>query len=131
MNGLEEGYDFYNGLEAEIYPLAETGWIEVVSMVDDEELRLFHPAPRRLQHGEAACVAIARHRNRSFLTVDKLARKTDREWGITVSGTLGVLVQRVKRGLVTVEAGDELLREMIDRGYRSPHASLQRFLESA
>jgi predicted nucleic acid-binding protein len=48
-----------------------------------------------------------------------------------VSGTLGVLVQAIKRGIVTVEAGDDLLREMINRGYRSPHASLERFLESA
>jgi hypothetical protein len=43
LNGLGEGYDFYNTVEAEIYPLAETGWIEVVSM-DDEELRIF-PLP--------------------------------------------------------------------------------------
>jgi len=100
-------------------------------MVDDEELRLFHSLPRRLHHGEAACLAIARHRNWAFLTDDKLARTTGLALGITVSGTLGVLVQGVKRALVTVEAGDELLSEMIDRGYRSPHAGLQRFLESA
>ena len=129
LNGLEEGYDFYNTVEAEIYPLAEAGWIEVVSM-DDGELRIFHSLPRRLYHGEAACLAMAQHRLWAFLTDDKLARQTGRALGIIVSGTLGVLVQGVKRGLMTAETGDELLREMIDRGYRSPHTSLQPFLKS-
>ena len=131
LNGLDEGYDFYNSLEAEIYPLAETGWIEVVSMVDDEELRLFRSLLRRLHHGEAAGMAIARHRNWAFLTDDKPAGATSLALGITVSGTLGAPVQGVKRGQMTVEAGDELLREMIDRGHRSPRTSLQHLLESA
>jgi predicted nucleic acid-binding protein len=103
----------------------------MVSMVDDEELRLFHSLPRRLHHGEAACLGIARRRNWAFLTNDKLAHRTGRMYGITVSGTLGVLVQGIERAFVMVEGEDELLRERIDRGYRSPHATLQRFLESA
>ena len=41
------------------------------------------------------------------MTDDKLARVTARGWGIVVSGTLGVLVQAVKRGLLTGEAAEE------------------------
>ena len=129
LGGLEEGYDFYAGIDAQIHPFAQEGWIELVSMVDEEELRLFRSLPRRLHRGEASCLAIARHRGWAFLTDDKLARTTARAWGIVVSGTLGVLVQAVKHELLTGEAADELLQEMIARGYRSPYSSLQRLLE--
>lgn len=129
LGGLEEGYDFYTAIDAQIYPFAEEGWLELVSMVGDEELRLFRSLPRRLHQGEASCLAIARHRRWAFLSDDKLARKTARAWGIVLSGTLGVLVQAVKRGLLTAEVGNELLQKMLDRGYRSPYASLWPLLE--
>lgn len=102
--------------------------MELVSMVDKEELRLFQSLPRRLHHGEASCLAIAHHRSWAFLTDDKRARRTAFDLGIVVSGTLGVLVQAVKRKILTTEEGDTLLRGMIARGYRSPHGSLQPFL---
>ena len=130
LDGLEEGYEFYHGIEGQIFPFAEGGWMELVSMVNEEELRLFQSLPRRLHHGEAACLAIARHRNWAFLTDDKLARKTAQDLGVVVSGTLGVLVQAVKRELLMAEEGDTLVGDMIARGYRSPYGSLQPFLES-
>jgi predicted nucleic acid-binding protein len=130
LDGLEEGYDFYAGIDAQIHPFDEAGWIELVSMADEEELRLFRSLPRRLHRGEASCLAIARHRGWAFLTDDKLARVTARAWGIVLSGTLGVLVQAVKRELLMREAADGLLQEMIARGYRSPYTSLRRLLEN-
>ena len=99
-------------------------------MVNEEELRFFRSLPRRLHHGEASCLAIAWRRNWAFLTDDGLARKTARTWGILVSGTLGLLIQAVKHGLLTAEEGDGLLGEMITRGYRTPHKTLQWFLEN-
>jgi predicted nucleic acid-binding protein len=73
LDGLEEGYEFYSAVEGQIYPLAKDGWMELVSMADEEEFRVFQSLPRRLHHGEASCIAIARHRNWAFLTDDKLA----------------------------------------------------------
>jgi predicted nucleic acid-binding protein len=130
LDGLEEGYGFYAGIEDQIYPTAEEGWIELVSMGDEEEFRLFQSLPRRLHHGEASCLAIALHRNWAFLSDDRLARKLARSSGITVSGTLGVLIQAVKHQILTIEEGDRLLSNMIARGYRSPYDSLEQFLEN-
>jgi predicted nucleic acid-binding protein len=129
LDGLEEGYGFYAAIEGQIYPFAEEGWMELVSMRDEEEFRLFQSLPRRLHHGEASCLAIAQHRKWAFLSDDKLARKSARSLGIVVSGTLGVLAQAVKRQLVTVEEADKLLGEMIVRGYHSPFRRLEQFLE--
>ncbi|MEJ2211994.1 MAG: DUF3368 domain-containing protein [Anaerolineae bacterium] len=130
LDGLEEGYEFYRAVEGQIYPLAESGWIELVSMSDEEEFRLFQSLPRRLHHGEAACLAIAHHRNWAFLSDDKRARKQARSMGIVVSGTLGVLSQAVKHHLLAVEEADELLGDMIARGYRSPFHTVKQFLDS-
>lgn len=129
LDGLEEGYKFYNAIEGRIYPLAETGWLELVSLIHDEEIRIFQSLPRRLHHGEAACLAIAQHRTWAFLTDDKLARRLARSRGIIISGTLGVLTQAVRRQLLTVNQVDNLLGDMIARGYRSPFDSLKPFLE--
>ncbi|MBN1814011.1 MAG: hypothetical protein JXA14_19395 [Anaerolineae bacterium] len=129
LDGLEEGYEFYTAIEGQIYPLTETGWIELVSMSHDEEFRIFQSLPRRLHHGEAACLAIAQHRTWAFLTDDKLARRFGRSWGIVVSGTLGVLTQAARRQLLTADQMDKLLGDMIARGYRSPFDSLKPFLE--
>jgi len=129
LDGLEEGYEFYTAIEGQIYPLAETGWIELVSMSHDEEFRIFQSLPRRLHHGEAACLAIAQHRTWAFLTDDKLARRLAQSRDIVVSGTLGVLTQAARRGLLTADQVDKLLGEMLARGYRSPLNSLKPFLE--
>ena len=129
LHGLEEGYEFYTGIEDQILPLAKSGWLELVPMVNEEELRLFQSLPRRLHYGEAACLAIASNRNWALLTDDKLARRMAHDLGIVVSGTLGVLVQAVKRKILTVEEGNALLKDMLTRGYRSPYSSLQSLLE--
>ena len=129
LHGLEEGYGFYASIEDHMCPFAKDGWIELVSMVDGDELALFHSLTHRLHFGEAACIAIARQRNWAFLTDDKRARKTAHDLGIVVSGTLGTLVQAVNRGLLTLEYGNELLGEMITRGYRSPYGSLDPLVE--
>jgi hypothetical protein len=93
-------------------------------MVSEEELTAFRSLAPHLDTGEASCLAIARHRGWAFLSDDKLARKRAHAWQIQLSGTLGVLVQAVKRHPITAGAGDQLLQAMIQRGYRSPYHTL-------
>jgi len=129
LDGLEQGYGFYTGISDHIYPSSQDGWVVLVSLSDGREIALYQSLTQRLHHGEAACLAIARHRRWAFLTDDKQARRTARDLGIVLSGTLGVLSQSVKQGLLTLESGNELLRKMIARGYRSPHERLDAFAE--
>ena len=129
MNGLEEGYDFYAGIENYIHPFAEDGWVVLISLTDDNEIALYQSLTQRHHYGEAACLAIAQHRHWAFLTDDKQARKTARLLGIVLSGTLGALIQSMKQRLLTLESANELLRKMIARGYRSPYERLDAFVE--
>jgi len=45
LNGLEEGYIFYEGIDELIFPFADDGWIELVSLAGEEELRRFGQYP--------------------------------------------------------------------------------------
>jgi predicted nucleic acid-binding protein len=63
-----------------------------------------------------------------LLTDDARARRTARDLNVVVSGTLGLLVQAVRRGLLTLEDGDALLSELIAAGYRSPSGNLAQLM---
>lgn len=122
--GLEQGYDFYAGIEQIIYPFSEDGWIYLTSMGSVDELRMFRTLPSRLHYGEASCIAVAHHRNWLFLTDDRSARNHARQLGIPVSGTVGCLVLTVERGLCELEQANVWLEQMIQHGYYAPITDL-------
>ncbi|MDX1523225.1 MAG: hypothetical protein R3264_16490 [Anaerolineae bacterium] len=129
QSGLEEGYQFYSGIDQNIHPFVAQGWIHLISMRDDEELLLFNQLPSTLHRGEASCLAIARSRNWLFLTDDKAARKAATNLGIRLSGTLGCLVLSVERKLYSFEQANRWLTEMVRLGYRSPATDLTGLLK--
>lgn len=122
--GREEGYRFYEGIEAFIFPFAEEGWLQLTGMINQEELRLFGELPSRLHSGEKSCLAIAYVRDLVVLTDDRAARKEAKRRQIPVSGTIGCLILAVKRDLCTLEQGNVWLNEMIQQGYCSPITNL-------
>jgi predicted nucleic acid-binding protein len=77
-----------------------------------------------LDDGEASCIAVVIEQNASLFSDDLDARHYARRQGISVSGTLGVLMLLVKGGHLTFEDADGLLQSMVARGYRSPVSSL-------
>ncbi|ACS34623.1 DUF3368 domain-containing protein, partial [Thermococcus gammatolerans] len=60
-----------------------------------------------------------------MLSDDYDARKKARLLGIKVSGTIGLLVLGVKRGVLTLEEGNGLLEKMIEKGFYSPVKRLE------
>jgi predicted nucleic acid-binding protein len=118
--GLEEGYQFYAGIDQMIHPFVHDGWIRLTSMADQAEIALYGELPSRLHRGEASRLVIARHRGWMLLTDDRAARDEGNRLGIMVSGSVGCLVLAVERGLWTLEQAHVWLGEMIRLGYRSP-----------
>jgi predicted nucleic acid-binding protein len=118
--GLEEGYQFYAGIDQMIHPFVHDGWMRLTSMADQAEIALYGELPSRLHRGEASCLVIARHRGWMLLTDDRAARDEGNHLGIMVSGSVGCLVLAVERGLWTLEQAHVWLGEMIRQGYRSP-----------
>ncbi len=125
MTGLEEGYVFYRGLREQCAPLAEDGWIHLVSLQSSDEIRMLEGLPSGLHRGEAASMALAFHRGWLFLTDDRAARQASQRIGIPISGSLGCLVTSVERGLANVDVANDWLAQMIEQGFRSPMRDLR------
>ena len=70
--------------------------------------------------GERSCIAVVKNRGGLFVTDDRKARQVALEMGVKVTGTLGILVVAVERKLISIEAANHLLAQMIAYGYRSP-----------
>ena len=130
QDGLQDGYDFYVEVEEMLHPFNEEGWLRLTSLQGEDELRLFGGIPKQLHGGEASALAIARNRAWVLLTDDHRARRQATEWGITLSGTLGVLIQATRKGVVSVEEANDILKQMIARGYHSPCGDLNHLLAS-
>ena len=57
-SGLEEGYQFYTGIDQMTHPIVHGGWIRLTSMAEEAELGSYGELPSRLHRGEASCVVI-------------------------------------------------------------------------
>jgi predicted nucleic acid-binding protein len=124
LAGQLAGYAFYDGIEQHVAPLSPNGWLQLVSMTDDE-LLLLAELPEQLHRGEAACLCLARQRGWNFLSDDRAARRQAEKWKIAVSGTIGILVAAVQDSHVSLDEANALLRLMIDKAnYRAPLTDL-------
>ncbi len=99
-----------------------------VLKLKDEEIELYKALRIKLGKGEASCLAIAKYRDMKILTDDSDARKIANILGVPVSGTIGVLVRCVEKGIITKEEGNRILREMIEKGFYSPVSDLDEIL---
>lgn len=67
---------------------------------------------------------MAAHRRCLFACDDGNARREAQRRGVTVTGTIGILVLNVRQGFLTLSEGNALLADMITAGYRSPFNTL-------
>ncbi|MCW7070572.1 MAG: DUF3368 domain-containing protein [Methanophagales archaeon] len=74
--------------------------------------------------GESSCLSIAISRDLKVLTDDRDARRLAQRRGVPVSGTIGVLVEAVREGLLSIEEANTMLSDMIEKGYFSPFETL-------
>lgn len=82
-----------------------------------------------LDAGEAAVLALAADRDGIAATDDRAARTLARETGITVTGSVGILVHAVERGALTPATADAWIDRWIDvTGYYSPVESIEELL---
>ena len=77
-----------------------------------------------LGKGERSCIAIGVHRQALFVSDDANARREARRLGLTVSGTIGILILNIRRGNLTLADGNVFLTNMVAHGYRTPVLTL-------
>jgi len=77
--------------------LQEANWIRMVPMQDPRRADLLSD----LDRGEAEVIALAQELNAELVIIDeRLARRHAKRLGLTLTGTLGVLLKAKERGLV-------------------------------
>ncbi len=105
-------------------PVGDWSWLVLVDLSEAERLRAAD-LERYLQAGEAACLAVAEARGGLVVTDDSAARRLAGTLKLKISGTLGALVDLVRREILSLPQADALLAEMMTRGYRSPIRTLR------
>ena len=93
-----------------------------------EEESLCQDLPSNLGPGERSCLAVALHIGGTLATDDLYARKIASMHGVPVTGTVGILIGCIRKGLIDLGEGNRLLQAMIDHSYHSPTTHLDDFL---
>lgn len=115
--------EFAVGVALGRLPDVDWSWLEVIELTV-EETAVAEKLNETLGRGEAACIALAVSRGWMVLTDDRDARHTAREMGVAVSGTLGALMNLVRREVLSLLEADRHLAAMKQAGYRCPVNSL-------
>ena len=95
--------------------------------LENEEITTFKRLNHRFGKGESSCLAVCLHRGFGILTDDFDARRFAQRASLPVSGSIGILVKAVDKGIISKEEGDDLLQRMIEKGFYSPVETLNSF----
>ena len=93
-----------------------------------DEIHIYQNLPFNLDPGERSCLAVVLCRGGILATDDLYARKAAVLRGVAVTGTVGILIGCIKRGLIDLTEGNRLLAAMIGHSYHSPTDRLDDFL---
>ena len=116
--------EFNEGIARGRVPETRLDWLEVINLEAKEET-VFQELLMRVNAGEAACLSVDSQRNGRILTDDRDARKLAAQLKIPVSGTLGILLRLVEIDTLTLFEANEILGQMVSKGYRSPVQKLE------
>lgn len=122
---VEKGWGLAGSIETE--RAVHEGWIKVVDVVDKWKVREMAVA-RRIHLANAETVQLAREAKASILLADEEeVREVATEFGLEVRGCLGLLVEAVRRGLISVKEAEQDAKILIEEGYRISEEVLKEF----
>jgi len=81
-----------------------------------------------LDPGESSCLVLAISRSMVLATDDIAARRLAARRNVSLTGTLGLLIELVKQDMMTLEKANLVLSRMIEQGYRSPCERLEELI---
>lgn len=101
-----------------VLPEVDLSQVEIIYRTEEDK-SLFSRLNEMFGKGEASCLAVCVSHGFKILTDDMDARKFAHRMGIPVSGTIGVLVSAIEKGIISKQEADDLLSKMIDKGFYS------------
>ncbi len=114
LDGINGGHEFMSIVITQI----ENGFIEIIQFPVDKIFE-FNKLLETLDYGEASCITCC-NKHTIFYTDDLDARKVSKKMNIKISGSIGILSTALKIGIIDIEEADNVLKQMISFGYRSP-----------
>lgn len=125
IRGIHSGNE---KLKAVTFALQD-GWLKETVLEGKEEKLLFEKLALSLGAGEASCIAVAKRRGYVFASDDMTARNEAAILEVSLTGTIGILYKAFKRKIINLNKGNEILKEMIKRGFYSPIKSLEEIMK--
>lgn len=101
-------------------------WLEVVELSSDEELELFAAysaslvGPDRRSIGECAVPAVAEAGPATAVVDDRVARNVASSRNVAVRGSLGLMCDAIRAGLLTVPLVSAIADDLLAGDYRLP-----------
>lgn len=106
---------------------ANADWLRTEPVSEQSTLRLLHD---NLDSGEREAIALALEREAGVLLIDEaLGRRVTGSHGLTITGTLGVLLLAKEEDLIEEVA--PIVDRLVDTGFRIGDALYQSILEQA
>lgn len=116
--GVKRGYSY---LEAAVNAVeGPKCWVKLAVLQSVDEQQLAQEFGEFLDPGESSCLVLAVSRDMVLATDDIAARKLAARRNVSLTGTLGMLIELVKQETMTLEKANAILSRMIEQGYRSP-----------
>jgi predicted nucleic acid-binding protein len=115
------------GIKEGRIPKQDWSWLTVLDLDTEAHHRFMELMPP-LGAGEASCLSVAWGREYQVATDDKRARQKARDLGISVTGTVGILVRLVEKDLVPLPLANQALAIMVEKGYRVPFDQLDKLV---
>jgi len=111
--------------ESRVLPVLESPWLGTRQLTSSAELEAFATFSEVLVHkgrniGEAGVLALARCTGGTAVIDDMAARTIGKRHGVAVSGTLALLCEAIRAGLLTVPLVSALADELLQGDYRYP-----------
>lgn len=122
---VEKGWGLAGSIETET--AMREGWIKVFDVVDKWKARDIS-VKRGIHRANAETLQFAREMKADILLADEEeVRELAAEFGLEVRGCLGLLVEAVKRKLISIEEAKQDAEMLMEGGYRVSEEVLKEF----
>ena len=103
----------------------DADWIEMTQVAEVAELAAFSAYSSRLvvgtkNLGECGVLAVAEVRSWAAVVDDRAARNIAKERGVSVTGTLALMCEGIREGLLTVPLVSRIADDLLSSSYRLP-----------